>query len=78
MATSAIFKKSTRSAAERPIMHEVKLSVLLASKQHTECFIVCIARARLCFNCFKELTYEQLVKAYPFQVLPVHQLCHIG
>ena len=37
------------------------------SRQCTECFILCIAQARPCFNCFKELTYERLVKAYPFQ-----------
>ena len=30
-------------------------------------FYVYIARARLCFNCFKELTHERLVKACPFQ-----------
>ena len=33
---------------------------------------------RPCFNCFKELTHERLIKAYPFQVLPVCQLCHLG
>ena len=30
-------------------------------------YIICIAKARPCFNCFKELTHECLVKAYPFQ-----------
>ena len=35
-----------------------------------------IARARPCFNCFKELIRECLVKAYP-KVLPVHQHCHL-
>ena len=47
--------------------HAAKLSSLLASRQHTMCFILHIARARSCFNCFKELTHECLVKAYPFQ-----------
>ena len=28
---------------------------LLATKQRVECFILCIARARPCFNCFKNL-----------------------
>ena len=54
-------------SAIRKIKHEVKPSALLASRQCTECFILRIARARPCFNCFKELTYEHLVKAYPFQ-----------
>ena len=42
---------------------------LLATKQRVKSFISCIARARPCFNCFKELTHECLaiVKAYPFQ-----------
>ena len=50
-----------------PIKHKAKLSALLASRQHTECFILHIARARPYFNCFKELTHECLVKAYLFQ-----------
>ena len=33
----------------------------------TKYFILCIARARPCFNCFKELTHEYLVNAYLFQ-----------
>ena len=45
--------------------------------QCTECFILCIARARPCFNCFKELTHERLVEG-PFQVLPIRQLCRLG
>ena len=31
-----------------------------ASRQHTECFILRIAKARLCFNCFKEFTINAL------------------
>ena len=50
-----------------PIKHEAKPSALLALRQCAKCFILCIARARPCFNCFKELTHERLVKAYPFQ-----------
>ena len=42
-------------------------SALLASRQHAECFILCTTKARPCCNCFKELTHECLVKAYPFQ-----------
>ena len=49
-----------------PIKHKAKPSALLASRQLTEYFILRIARARPCFNCFKELTHERLVKAYPF------------
>ena len=60
-----------------PIKHETKPIALLALSQHTECFIVCIARARPCLKCFKELTYEHLVKAYPFQLLPIRQLRHL-
>ena len=67
MAASAICK----------IKHEAKLSALLASRQCAECFILCIARARPCFNCFKELTHERLVEG-PFQVLPIRQLCLLG
>ena len=50
-----------------PIKHKAKPSILMALRQHVKCFILHIARARLCFNCFKELTHERLVKAYPFQ-----------
>ena len=50
-----------------PIKHEAKPSALLASRQHTKCFILRIARARPCYNGFKELTRERLIKAYPFQ-----------
>ena len=39
----------------------------LASRWCAKCFIWCIARARPCFNCFKEFTHEHLVKTYPFQ-----------
>ena len=45
----------------------MKLSDLLASKYHAECFILRIGRDRPCFNCFKELIHERLVKAYRFQ-----------
>ena len=61
-----------RLTVEMPIKHEVKPSAILASRQHTECFILRIARARPCFNCFKEYTHECLVKAYPFQVHITH------
>ena len=57
--------------AEMPIKHEVKLSVLLVFVQRTECYILCIVRARPCFNCFKEFTHECLVTAYLFQVLSI-------
>ena len=53
--------------AEMPIWHNVKLSALLESRQHAKCFILHIPRARPCLNCFKELTKECLVKAYPFE-----------
>ena len=59
-----------RRVAEIPIKHEVKLNALLASRHHAECVILRIARARACFNCFKELTHKLLVKAYPFSLLP--------
>ena len=58
-----------------PTKHEAKPSTLLASRQHAECFILCIARARPWFNCFKELTYEHLVKAYPFQCISCPSTC---
>ena len=61
-----------------PINHEEKSSALLALRQHAECFILHIARARPCFNCFKEFTHERLVKAYLFQLLPIRQLRHLG
>ena len=48
--------------AEIPIQQEAKPNALLALKQRAECFILCIARGRPCFNCFKELIYERLVK----------------
>ena len=51
-----------------PIKHETKLSAYLALRQHAEYFILHIATARPCFNCFKELTHEHLVKAYRFQL----------
>ena len=57
--------------AKMPIKHKAKPSALLAMRQCTECFIWHIARARPYFNCFKELTNECLIKAYPFQLLPV-------
>ena len=60
--------------AEMPIKHQAKPSALLASRQHTECFILPIARARPCFSYFKEITHERLVKAYPFQVLATRSL----
>ena len=63
-----------RHVAKMPIKHETKPNALLASEQHAECFILHIGRARPCFNCFKEFTYECLVKAYPFQVSPDRQL----
>ena len=50
-----------------PIKYDAKLSALLASRQYAECFILCIARTRSCFNSFKELTHARLVKAFPFQ-----------
>ena len=56
-----------RHAAEMPIKHEAKPSALLVLKQFAKCYILCIGRARPCFNYFKELTHECLVKAYPFQ-----------
>ena len=43
------------------------LSALLESRQHAKCFILHIPRARPCLNCFKDLTKECLVKAYPFE-----------
>ena len=58
-----------------PTKHEAKPSTLLASRQHAECFILCISRARPWFNCFKELTYEHLVKAYPFQCISCPSTC---
>ena len=58
--------------------HAAKLSAFMASRQHAVCFILHIARARPCFNCFKELTHECLVNAYPFQPLRVRKLCHLG
>ena len=61
-----------------PIKHEAKPSAYLALRQRAECFILHIATARPCFNCFKELTHEHLVKAYLFQVLPICQVCHLG
>ena len=53
--------------AEIPIQQEAKPNALLALKQRAECYILCIAIGKPCFNCFKELTYERLVKAYLFQ-----------
>ena len=61
-----------------PIKHEAKPITLLAPRQHTECYILRIPRARPCINCFKELKHERLVEAYQFQVLPVGQLYHLG
>ena len=54
-----------RHTVEILIKHKAKLSALLASRQHAECFILRIARP--CFNCFKELTRECLVKGCLFQ-----------
>ena len=58
-----------RCMAKMPIEHEAISwqSALLASRQCAKFFILCIARARSCFNCFKELIHECLVKAYLFQ-----------
>ena len=51
------------------IKHKVNPSVLLASRQCAECFVLRIGRARPCFNCFNELTHERLVKAYLLQCI---------
>ena len=56
---------------------EAKLSALLVLKQCAECFILHIARVQPCFNRFKKVTHEHLVKAYPFQLLPHRQLRHL-
>ena len=67
MAMSAIckIKHDTHSQDANKAWGEAEF--LLESRQHTEYFILCIARARPCFNCFKELAHEHLVKAYPLQ-----------
>ena len=44
-------------AAETLIKYEAKPSALFLR----------IARAKSCFNCFKELTHERLVNTYPFR-----------
>ena len=58
--------------AKISIKHEAKPSALLPSRQCAECFILCMARAKLCFNCYKEFTHEHLFKVYPFQVRITH------
>ena len=50
------------------IKHEVKLSALLELRQHAKYYLR-IARARPFFKCFKEVTHERLVKAFPFQTI---------
>ena len=47
------------------IKHEAKLNALLASRQQAEWFILRIARARPCFNFYKELTHENLGLSLP-------------
>ena len=67
--TLTAVQQSTKNAAEMPIKYKAKSSAL---------FYIYIARAGPCFNCFKELTHEHLIKAYPFQPLPLRQICHLG
>ena len=43
-----------RCAAKILIKQDTKPSILLALRPSTECFISHRARARQCFNCFKE------------------------
>ena len=50
------------------IKHEARGRDANKVQGEAECFILCMARARPCFNCFKELTHECLIKAYPFQI----------
>ena len=64
------------------IKHEVHGQDANKSQGEAECFIgiktaakyfiLCTPRARPCFNCFKELTHEHLIKAYPFQIFHIH------
>ena len=51
------------------IKHEVRDQDANKARGISECFILRIAIARLCLNCFKESTPECLVKAYPFQTI---------
>ena len=66
MAASAICKIKPDALGRDANKHEANLSALLASRQCAECFILHIARARPCFNCFKEPTHEHVVKVYLF------------
>ena len=61
-----------------PIKHEVKPSALLALRQHAECFVLCMARARLHVNCFKVLYHKYLVKVQVRRGsgLPIQHYCH--
>ena len=78
MATSAMHEIKHKVGGQDANNAQGKAECFIGIEAAAECFILCIARARPCFNCFKELTHKCLVKAYPFQVLPVHQLCHLG
>ena len=62
-----VYTKNTRGVVELLIKHKAKLSALLASRQQAGCFILRITRYRLCFNCYKALACECLIKAYLVQ-----------
>jgi len=47
-----------RHAAEMLIKHEAQPHAILASRPLAECFISCKARARQCFNYFKEFPQQ--------------------
>ena len=70
MVASVMHKIKHEVRAEMPIKCEAKLSALLAWRQHAECFVLYISRARPCFNCFKELTHERLLKLTHFNDYP--------
>ena len=78
MATSAIRKKKHEVCSQDANKARGEVECFIGIETAAEYFILCIARARLRFNCFKELTRECLVKVYQFQVLPVYQLCYLG
>ena len=64
-------------SAMHKINHEMHGQDANEARGEAKCFILRVVRARPCFNYFKELTHESLVKAYPFQLLPLCQLHHL-
>ena len=67
MAASAIHKIKHKVCGRDANKAQGKAECFISIKAVHWVLFLRITQARSCFNCFKELTDEHLVKAYPFQ-----------